>query len=86
MDTAPRGEIVSAIARAAESVNGVVDVEKCLVRKMGLHFYVDLHIGVREDISVRAGHDIAHAVKDAIQQADARIADALVHVEPARIR
>jgi len=32
---------------------------------------------------VRDGHAIAHRVKDAIKQTDARIADVLVHVEPA---
>ena len=58
-------------------------MEKCLVRKMGLSFYVDLHIGVEGGISVREGHDIAHLVKDAIKQSEARIADVLVHVEPA---
>jgi divalent metal cation (Fe/Co/Zn/Cd) transporter len=35
------------------------------------------------EISVRHGHDIAHEVKAAIVQTDARIADVLVHVEPA---
>jgi divalent metal cation (Fe/Co/Zn/Cd) transporter len=34
-------------------------------------------------ISVRDGHRIAHEVKDAIKGADSRIADVLVHVEPA---
>ena len=83
MDTAPRGEIVALIQRAASSVPGVLEVEKCLVRKMGLSFYVDLHIGVDGGISVRDGHHIAHLVKDAIKQSEARIADVLVHVEPA---
>jgi cation diffusion facilitator family transporter len=84
LDTAPRGEIVAIIKRAAASVPGVLNVEKCLVRKMGISFYVDLHIGVDSAISVRDGHDIAHQVKDAIKRTDARIADVLVHVEPAR--
>ena len=83
LDTAPRGEIVALIQGAASSVPGVIEVEKCLVRKMGLSFYVDLHVGVDGGISVRDGHDIAHLVKDAIKQTDARIADVLVHVEPA---
>ena len=83
MDTAPRGEIVALIQRAASSVPGVLEVEKCLVRKMGFSFYVDLHIGVAGGISVREGHDIAHLVKDAIKQSESRIADVLVHVEPA---
>jgi divalent metal cation (Fe/Co/Zn/Cd) transporter len=83
MDTAPRGEIVALIQRAASSVPGVLEVEKCLVRKMGFSFYVDLHVGVEGGISVRDGHDIAHQVKDAIKRTDPRIADVLVHVEPA---
>lgn len=83
LDTAPRGEIVATIKQAAVSVPGVLNVEKCLVRKMGISFYVDLHIGVDSAISVRDGHDIAHQVKDAIKRTDARIADVLVHVEPA---
>jgi cation diffusion facilitator family transporter len=83
LDTAPRGEIVTTIESAASSVPGVVLVEKCLVRKMGISFYVDLHVGVEGGISVREGHDIAHRVKDAIKQTDPRIADVLVHVEPA---
>ncbi len=84
MDTAPGGEIVTRIRAAASSVRGVAEIEKCLVRKMGLHFYVDLHVGVDGTISVRDGHDIAHRVKDAIRRTDARIADVLVHVEPDR--
>jgi cation diffusion facilitator family transporter len=83
LDTAPRGDIVTKIESAAASVPGVVEVEKCLVRKMGISFYADLHVRVDGSISVREGHDIAHLVKDAIKQTDARIADALVHVEPA---
>jgi cation diffusion facilitator family transporter len=83
MDTAPRGEIVALIKRAASAVPGVLEVEKCLVRKMGFSFYVDLHVGVEGGISVRDGHHIAHLVKDAIKQSDSRIADVLVHVEPA---
>jgi cation diffusion facilitator family transporter len=83
LDTAPRGEIVSKIQEAAASVEGVMNVEKCLVRKMGISFYVDLHVGVDGSISVTEGHDIAHLVKDAIKETDARIADVLVHVEPA---
>jgi cation diffusion facilitator family transporter len=83
LDTAPRGEIVATIQGAAASVPGVLNVEKCLVRKMGISFYVDLHVGVDGAISVRDGHDIAHQVKDAIKATDPRIADVLVHVEPA---
>ena len=85
LDTAPRGEIVPRIQEAAVSVPGVVNVEKCLVRKMGFSFYVDLHVGVNGEIPVRDGHRIAHEVKAAIKNADTRIADVLVHIEPAAL-
>ena len=83
MDTAPGGKIVKAICSVASSVPGVVEVEKCHARKMGLDYYVDLHVGVDGNISVHEGHEIAHRVKSAIQQSDSRIADVLVHIEPA---
>jgi divalent metal cation (Fe/Co/Zn/Cd) transporter len=84
MDTAPGGKIVRSIRRVARSVPGVIEIEKCRVRKMGLDFYVDLHVGVKDSISVREGHEIAHQVKAAIQQNDSRVADVLVHIEPAQ--
>ena len=85
MDTAPGGRIVTSIRAIASSVPGVVEVEKCHARKMGLDYYVDLHVGVDGNISVHDGHEIAHRVKSAIQQSDSRIADVLVHIEPARL-
>jgi cation diffusion facilitator family transporter len=82
LDTAPRGEIVDLVRKAAASVPNVAEIDKCLVRKMGLDFYVDLHVKVDGEISVREGHRIAHEVKRAIKESDPRIADVLVHIEP----
>jgi cation diffusion facilitator family transporter len=84
LDTAPRGEILDRVRDAAASVKGVVRIDKSLVRKMGLSFYVDLHVEVDGDIPVREGHHIAHEVKRAIQKSDPRIDDVLVHIEPAK--
>ncbi|MGI8821489.1 MAG: cation diffusion facilitator family transporter [Chthoniobacterales bacterium] len=86
MDTAPRGDVVERVCQAAARVPGVQEVEKCRLRKMGVDYYVDLHVRVNGTISVTAGHDIAHDVKDAIRATDGRIADVLVHVEPATTR
>src|SRR6266851_7190543 len=36
MDTAPRGQIVDVVRDAARAVPGVVEIEKCRARKMGL--------------------------------------------------
>ena len=84
MDTAPHGKFIQSIREVARSVPGVIEVEKCHARKMGLDFYVDLHVGVDGNMSVHEGHEIAHRVKRAIQQSDSRIADVLVHIEPAQ--
>ena len=84
MDTAPHGKFIRSIREVARSVPGVIEVEKCHARKMGLDFYVDLHVGVDGNISVHEGHEIAHRVKRAIQQSDSRVADVLVHIEPAQ--
>jgi len=84
MDTAPR-KIVKSVCSVASLVPGVLEVEKCRARKMGLDFYVDLHVGVDGNMSVHEGHEIAHRVKRAIQQSDSRVADVLVHIEPAQL-
>ena len=82
MDEAPSGTWKADIDNIAQQVPGVVRTEKCLVRKMGLEYFIDLHIEVDGSLTVREGHAIAHAVKAAIQQHDPSIHDVLVHVEP----
>jgi cation diffusion facilitator family transporter len=82
MDAAPAQSIEAAVHAAAQSVPGVAGTERCLVRKMGLEFYVDLHVCVDGDMTVRDGHDVAHRVKDSVRAAIPRVRDVLVHVEP----
>lgn len=85
MDTAPPHEVEEAVRREAKEVPGVVDIEKCRVRKSGLAYLVDIHVEVDGDISVRGGHAIAHAVKDQLlRRPELNVLDALVHIEPAR--
>ena len=82
MDTAPPKEMEHSVRLVAAGVAGVVNVEKCRLRKMGTEFYVDIHIGVEADLTVRSGHQIGHTVKDAIRAANPAMADVLVHIEP----
>jgi cation diffusion facilitator family transporter len=83
MDTVPDTALVERVKKHAGSVSGVCLVEKCLVRKVGWRHFVDMHIEVDPELSVRAAHAIAHAVKDAIRAAEPTVHDVLVHVEPA---
>ncbi len=82
MDMAPPPEIERSVRESAALAQGVRGVEKCKVRKMGVEFYVDMHVLVDGDLSVREGHAIAHAVKDAVREKMPSIADVLVHIEP----
>lgn len=82
MDTAPPREMQERTREAALAVPGVNAVEKCYIRKMGYEYYVDIHVQVDGGLSVRAGHEIAHAVKDRLREFDPAIRDALVHIEP----
>lgn len=75
-------DMISKIRDIALTVDGVIDTEKCHVRKTGMTYFVDLHLTVNGKISVFEGHDIAHRLKDTIQQQLPEIANVLIHVEP----
>src|SRR5450755_1218962 len=81
-DIAPDPEITTRVRQVAARVPGVLGLDKCLARKMGFSFYVDLHIIVEGGLSVREGHRIAHRVEDVVLQGLPQISEALVHVEP----
>ncbi len=82
LDTAPNPEIEEQVRSVATGVPGVFGVEKCFVRKVGFRYYVDLHVVVRGELTVREGHVIAHAVADQIREQVTKIAEVLVHIEP----
>lgn len=84
MDATVAPDIVAAVRRLAAGVDGVIDIEKCRVRKVGLHLALDIHVVVDGDLSVRRGHEIAHRVKDQLLASQHRINDVTVHIEPAR--
>jgi cation diffusion facilitator family transporter len=81
-DTAPDPNIEAQIRAIAGHVPGILGLDKCFVRKMGFQFYVDLHIVVRGDLTVREGHLLSHRVEDEILRAVPQAAEVMVHVEP----
>jgi cation diffusion facilitator family transporter len=83
MDRQADVDILGTVRREALAVPGVRGVEKLLARKAGLEYLVDIHIEVDPDLSVRAGHAIAHDVKNRLVQRIVKVKDVLVHIEPA---
>lgn len=83
MDTAVPEQFENEVRAVALAVPGVGALDKVRVRKSGLSHLVDIQVRVDGGLTVREGHDIAHAVKDALIAAAAlRITDVSVHVEP----
>jgi cation diffusion facilitator family transporter len=81
-DIAPNPGMEAQVREIASRVPGILGLDKCLVRKMGFSFYVDLHIVVDGELSVRQGHRLSHKVEDEILKALPQAAEVLVHVEP----
>jgi cation diffusion facilitator family transporter len=84
MDAAVPAAVENQIRAIAAEIPGVVALDKCRVRKSGLSHLVDIQVRVDGEMSVRAGHAIAHAVKDALLASPLRVTDVSVHVEPVR--
>lgn len=83
MDTAVPEDFENEVRALALAVPGVEALDKVRVRKSGLSHLVDIQVRVNGELTVRAGHDIAHAVKDAlIASAPHGISDVSVHIEP----
>lgn len=82
MDEQVYDDLIIDIRRIAITVNGVVDTEKCFIRKAGIKYHVDLHVTVQSDITVKKGHDIAHNLKDTLRQKLPQLGHILIHIEP----
>lgn len=82
LDTAPPEEFNQKIKECAREVEGVKDIEKCFIRKMGFEYYIDMHVIVNGNLSVFEGHLIAHSVKDKLKDVFPAVSDVLCHIEP----
>lgn len=82
LDVSPPPAVDAAVRSLAMAVPGVLAVEKCRIRKSGMNYFVEIHVEVDEEATVRRGHEIGGQVRHALRTSSLRIADALVHIEP----
>lgn len=82
LDTAPAGMAEKIIA-AAESLPGVTDCHNVRLRYSGPRLFVDVHVLVDGNQTLREAHDLTEDVERAIQEV-APDADVTVHPEPAQ--
>lgn len=82
MDEHFHDDLVEEIRKVSLTVEGIVDTEKCYIRKAGMKYHVDLHASVDANITVKKGHDIAHNLKDALKDNILQLGHVLIHIEP----
>ncbi|WP_343330269.1 cation diffusion facilitator family transporter [Polaribacter staleyi] len=82
MDEQLYDDLILEIRKKSIEVPGVLNTEKCFIRKSGMKFHVDLHAIVNSEISVKVGHDIAHHLKDYLQAEIPNLGHILIHIEP----
>ncbi|MBP5468140.1 MAG: cation transporter [Candidatus Riflebacteria bacterium] len=81
-DSGANEDKVKLIQVLVSSVEGVKSLHNLRTRFQGNGIYVDLHIQVDPNITVKEGHAIAGRVKHLLLKEDSQIIDVLVHLEP----
>lgn len=82
MDENLHEDLIDEIRKVSLTVDGILDTEKCLIRKSGMRYHVDLHAVVDGTKSVKEGHELAHKLKDELQRKIESIKEVLIHIEP----
>ena len=81
-DRALDGVWVERVKQIAQTVPGVEGTHRCWIRKHGFDLFVELDVIVDGDLTVRAGHEIAHQVYQAVRTELPVVRRVLIHVEP----
>ena len=82
MDEHVYHDLVEKIRQVSLTVDGILDTEKCHIRKAGMKYHVDLHAIVDGTRSVKEGHDLAHKLKDSLNREITELGNVLIHIEP----
>ncbi len=81
-DSAAPRPVTLLVGDALRSVEGVEQVHQLRTRRVGSSLYCDVHIVVDGDLTVRDGHRIADAARDAVLEEVPSVIEVLVHVDP----
>lgn len=72
----------SEIRKAAEKVRGVKNVHAIKCRGDKSCTFIELHIQVDDELTIKQGHDLSEEVKNKIMRSIEGVKDVLVHIEP----
>jgi cation diffusion facilitator family transporter len=82
MDKTPGTAVINTFREAALSVTEVRAVKNVRVLKRGTRFYVDIHVEVDGDLSLKKAHIVSGKVKSSFREAAPNFADSSIHMEP----
>ena len=82
MDRMPGADVVEPVRRAAESVPGVLAVEKLHVRRAGAAYRVTVHVEADPRTPLDEAHALGHRVADHVRALVPQVEAVLVHMEP----
>lgn len=82
MDEHLYDDLIAEIREISHQVEGIIETEKCYIRKAGMKYHVDLHAVVDSNITVKQGHILAHNLQDALHAAIPELGHILIHIEP----
>jgi cation diffusion facilitator family transporter len=81
LDTAPKG-LAEKIEKVAAAVPGVVDAHAIRIRPSGAHTFIDMHVTMDGNLSLKDAHAATIVIENAIMNIVSP-ADVTVHMEPA---
>ena len=82
MDRSPSTALLERIAAATAATPDVRNFHKLKVRKVGLVYYVDLHVQADAGMSLHDAHVLSGKVKASIRSQVPEVAGVLIHMEP----
>lgn len=82
MDEHLYDELIMEVREVAKDVQGITSTEKCMIRKAGMYYHVDLHARVNGELTVHKGHELAHQLKDTLHERIPNLGQILIHIEP----
>jgi cation diffusion facilitator family transporter len=72
----------SDLERIVMAVPGVLGCHHIRTRGSADHVFLDLHVWLPPDMSLKDAHALSHVVKDRLMARYPQIADAIIHIEP----
>lgn len=82
MDRVPGDDLIERVSQISLGVEDVEAIEKLKIRKVGLSYFVDIHVQADPLMSLFDAHIVSGKVKSAIQAEIPEVDSVLVHMEP----